>query len=459
MDLSRLRNPGGVTPRVSDTARLIILLVLTGIVIVSYFFFSQRAEWQKDDGLVNPDDYVEAPETVRIPGARVEPEKLLDVKDAEIADRVVKEKEPYVHLLHQASRLVYGDMDILGVKRPVPEEIRKNPAAYRGKPFEVKGILQWYERKTDLDFDLYRGYLTTYEGDYVYFTVRIVDTVDVVIGDVIKLQGFFFKLYSFELPGEDGRVNDALFLIGKRLIPSFYDLPPVTELKMELLDTLYDYTEEDITKPFEERPLYHMLSYVHNMSDETFRSMNFQELYPTEIMRTPHSYRGKPVRILGEVIWLVERNLGPEGENPVGPKNIYHGLMINYQGGFCYFLSFDTPDWLIMKDLVYIDGFFFRNYAYRTRQESRHRAPVVIVRNWEDFILPEDHTFLYISYAILAGAVIAAGIFFLYVFRDRKHSRLFREKFIARKKKLLTRVMNPEAEGESTAEEEPLTRE
>ena len=77
---------------------------------------------------------------------------------------------------------------------------------------------------------------------------------------------------------------------------------------------------------------------------------------------------------------------------------------------------------------------------------------------FEDFILPEDHTMLYISYAVLAGAVIAAGIFFVHVFRDRKQSRQFRKKFIARKKKLLNEVMESGEERETAGQEESTSR-
>jgi hypothetical protein len=441
LDISKLKNPKGLGTT-SDTVRLAVLTVLALIVVAAIIFFNHLSRLQDDEAALNPEEFTSAPAAKRIPGANVEFEKLESVRDDDVASRVIKEKEPYLHLVRQASRLVYGDMDLLGVQKAVPEEILEDTDACRGKPYEIKGNLQWYEKITDLDFELYRGYLTSHDGHYFYFTVRDLDE-QIAIGDVVKLQGFFFKRYSFTLSGENERVNDAIFLVGKRLIPSFYEMPPVYGLNMDLLDTLYDFELQDMMREFEEKPLYHMLSFVKNMSDETYKLMAFEEHLARDILKAPGKFRGAPVKVLGEIIWLVERNLGPEGENPVGPKTIYHGVLLNYQGRFCYFLSFERPKEYKKKDLVYINGLFFRNYAYRSQSEQVIPAPVVIVRGFEKFVLPKDNTFLYISYTILAGAALAVAFFFYHIFRDRKQNQQFREKFIARKKRLLHRVMHP----------------
>ena len=282
MDLSKLRDPKGVGSA-SDSVRMAVLTVLALIVVAAIIFFNHLSRLQDDEAALNPDDFVNAPDTFRLPGAKVDFNILESVRDQEMAEQVVKEKEPYLHLIQQASRLVYGDMDLLGVQTAVPEKILEDPAACRGKPYEIKGNLQWYEKITDLDFELYRGYLTSYDGDYFYFTVRDMEE-NIAIGDIVKLQGFFFKRYSFNLSGEEERVKDAIFLIGKRLIPSFYEMPVVRALDMSLLDTLYDYELVDMMKEFDEKPLYHMLSFVKNMDDATYKLMAFEELFATDII-------------------------------------------------------------------------------------------------------------------------------------------------------------------------------
>ena len=451
MDVSRLKNPMG-RKGIPENARLAVLIVLTLIVIAAIIYFNHMAKINQDESGINYDELVQAPKTVRIPGAQVDPKKLEGVRDDTLAGQVVIEKDAYLHLLKQASRLVFGDMEILGVRRAVPAEIIKDTKAHRGKPYEIKGNLQWYEKVKDLDFELYRGYLTSYTGDYFYFTVLYMDE-DIRIGDVVKLQGFFFKRYSFTLPGTNTRIKDAIYLVGKRLVPSFFDMPPVKHLDMNLLNRLYDYDIQDMVKPFEEKPLYHMLSYVLNMDEKTYRSIDFQEILAVDLLRRSGSMRGRPVKILGEIVWIVKRNLGPDGENPVGPRTLYHGVCMNYRGRFCYFLSFERPKNLKPKELVYLKGFFFRNYAYRSRKENLVPAPVVIVKGFEQFVMPKDYTLRYISYAILAGTVLACLFLFIHVRRDRKNAEAFREKFIARKRKLLNRVL--EAEGSEKKETPP----
>jgi len=431
---------------VPESYRLIILTVLALIVIGAFLYFNYLA-YKQDDIHIDPEEHVEAPEVNRIPGANVDKTILEKVRDDEVSERVIKEKQAYLHLIQQAQRLVYGDMELLGVTSADAHEVLNDPSAFRGDPLEIKGILQWFEKYTELESPLYRGYLTSQEGDHFYFTLMDIPN-NVRVGDIVKLQGFFFKIYSFTVPGEDRRINDAVFLIGKRLIPSFFEMPQANEIDMELLETLYDYDIQDMGKPFEEKPFYHLLSYTHNLDEDKAGAMEFEELLPIEILKAPGKHRGAPVKVLGEVVWLEKRQLGPQGENPVGPEMLHHGVLCNYRGYFCYFMAFDIPDWVTAKskDLVYANGFFFRNYAYRTRTEHLQPAPVVLVHGFEKFVLPEDNRFQYISIAVLVGTALASLFLIIHIFRDRKQSKEFREKFIEKKKKQLARVMNENPE-------------
>lgn len=444
MDISKLKNPGG--RNVNETPRLIIMAVLFVIILAIFLFFNYKEKMQKEERF-DAEKYLDAPDSVRIPASKVSPELLKSVKDTQIADRVIKENEPYLHLIMEAAKLVYGDMELLGVKNANAEAILKDSAAHRGVPYEIKGNLQWFEEVTDLNFKLYRGYLTSLNGDNYYFTVLNFSD-DIKVGDVVKLQGFFYKIYSFNLQGEDKRINDAIFLVGKHLIPSFYEMPPVNQLNPRLLDALYDFELEDQIKPLEEKQLYHMLSFVNNIDDETYEKLKadgiFEEHLAKAIKGKPNLYRGAPVRIVGEVIWFSEKLLGPEGENPIGKKRVYHGINRNNRGGSCYFITFQDPSTIKLQGLYYHDGFFFRNYAYKTRDEQLRSSPVIIVRGYEPFKIPEDTTFIYISLIILGGALVAFVFFLIHTLLDRKENRKYREKFIQRKKRELQRILDSE---------------
>ena len=427
----------------SDKARIIFLVVITAIVVVAYFFFRFQSAELAQEAAADPTDHILAPPSRVEVSAKVDPALLADVKDATTSERVVKEMDPFLHLIKQAAKLIPGDMELLKVGRCDPEALLADSAAFRGKPLSIKGNLQWWEKENFQDFQLYRGYITTLKGEYVYFTVLNMSD-EVSIGDVVKLEGFFFKIFSFTLPGEGTRVSEAPFLVGRRLINSFYEMDPVSELDMDLLGTIYDYSLEDSSREFQEKPLYHILSYVNELDDETFQSIDFPDTLASEILFKSSTYRGQPVTVAGHPIWTRTRILGPGGENPLGIEKVFHGILLNHKGGFCYYIALDIPLWLTSEynDLINIKGFFLRNYSYTTRKGTPQSAPVLVVRSFEKFDYPEDNTMVYVTFFIIGLTVLIVGFFFFTVFIDRKRSKDYRARFIETKKKLLRRAMS-----------------
>ncbi len=445
MDLSRLDKTVPSGPG-SDKARLIFLVVITAVVVVAYFFFRFQASDADQGNIAEPTDHILAPPSRIEVSAAVDPAQLEIVKDSTTSERVVKEMEPFLHLIKQAARLIPGDMELLGVSLCDTEHLLADPGDSRGQPLSIKGNLQWWEKEKFQDFQLYRGYITTLKGEYVYFTVLNISD-DVSIGDVVKLEGFFFKIFSFTLPGEGTRVSDAPFLVGRKLISSFYDMDPVAELNLDLLGSIYDYSLEDSSREFQEKPLFHVLSYVHHMGDETFESIEFPDTLASEILFRSSTYRGQPVKVAGHPIWTRTRRLGPGGENPLDVDKVFHGILLNHKGGFCYYIALDIPRWLTgdYKDLINIKGFFLRNYSYVTRKGTPQSAPVLVVRGFEKFEYPEDNTMIYVTFFIIGLTILIVGFFFFTVFVDRKRSKEYRTRFIENKKKLLQRAMNEAA--------------
>lgn len=441
VDLSRIdkKIPSGPG---SDKARIIFLVVITAIVVVAFFFFRfQSAELAQENAAATTDHILAPPSRIEV-SAKVDPALLVDVKDSTISERVVKEMDPFLHLIKQAAKLIPGDMELLNVSLCDPEALLADSAAFRGKPLSIKGNLQWWEKENFQDFQLYRGYLTTLKGESVYFTVLNMSD-EVSIGDVVKLEGFFFKIFSFTLPGDGTRVSEAPFLVGRRLINSFYEMEPVNELDMDLLGTIYDYSLEDSSREFQEKPLFHVLSYVHNMNDETFNSIDFPDTLASEILFRSSTFRGQPVKVAGHPIWTRTRMLGPGGENPIGIEKVFHGILLNHKGGFCYYIALDIPRWLSSdyKDLINIKGFFLRNYSYVTRKGTPQSAPVLVVGGFEKFVYPEDNTMAYVTFFIIGLTVLIVGFFFFTIFVDRKRSKEYRTRFIENKKKLLRRAL------------------
>lgn len=438
MDPLKVHKNPYLTPR-SDKVRLIALIIVTVIVITAFFYF--RIDSQQKQESYDQDEYTYAP-PVREVYAKVDPARLADVEDDNISDRVVKEMDPYLHLIKESAKILPGDMELLGAKIADIDAVRADPAAFRGKPLSIKGNLQWWETEQFQDFELFRGYMTTLEGDHVYFTVLGMPD-DVALGDVFRLNGFFFKIFSFLLPQDDTRVSDAVFLVGRRLITSFYDMDPVTEVNVDLLDTITDYQLEGSLVDFQEKPLFHLLSYVQTLDDEAYAAIEFPEHLAMKIRSRPSEFRGQPVDVVGQLVWLRQTLLGPEGENPLGIPKVHRGILYNHRGKFCYFFALDVPEWLKpeMRELVHLKGFFFRNYSWETREGATVSAPTLVVRGFEKYVIPEDNTMFYVTLFIFGLTIVIVGFFFISVFQDRKRAREYRSRFIAKKKQLLREAM------------------
>jgi hypothetical protein len=159
---------------------------------------------------------------------------------------------------------------------------------------------------------------------------------------------------------------------------------PVRELDMGILNTVQDYGPDGMGRGFEARPLFHLLSYIANMSNEHCEDLDFEEAYSRDMLAAPSQYRGMPLRIWGKVVWLDEKVVPCAGEYAGAPSTLFHGLLMDEDGEFCYFLTMDPPVWLINEKEVWVYGFFFRNYAYKTKTGKMYSAPVVTVKYFEE---------------------------------------------------------------------------
>lgn len=427
----------------SDRTRISLLIFLTAVIIALFFYF-QNASMKKQQELdVDPDTMLDTPPSVREVYASVDPALLESVEDETPAQRVVKEGEAYAHLIIESGKLIPGDMELLGTQAADPKAILEDPAAYRGLPMEIKGNIQYYDQDTFENHTIFNGYLTTLEGDTIYFTVLNMPE-SFMFGGVMKLRGFFFKVFSFTLPDEMERIStNALFFVGNRLVPSFYTMDPVAELDIDLLEAIADMDPESATKDFQEKQLYHLLSYVQNMDEKTRKEMKYLERTPSEVIPRSFQHRGKALDIVGYVKWLRKRRLGPEGENPLDVRNVHHGVAANFRNGlsWCYFIAPELPEWLELNDFVHIKGIFFRNYIYTNQRGHPTQAPVLVATGIERFIIPEDKSIENLQAIFLGLAVLMLAFFVIIIFRDRKKSKEFHARFIEKKKKQLARAM------------------
>jgi hypothetical protein len=151
------------------------------------------------------------------------------------------------------------------------------------------------------------------------------------------------------------------------------------------MNTIHDHGIEGMAKGFEAKPLFHLFSYISNMTDSQCEAIDFEEVSVDDMLDSSDTYRGAPVYVEGTVVWLAEKSMAAAANNYDGPSSAYHGLLMDEYGKFCYFLTLDPPVWLMKDTEARVNGFFFRNYAYRTKSQKMQTTPVVLVKYFEEF--------------------------------------------------------------------------
>jgi hypothetical protein len=379
------------------------------------------------------------PAGIREPLARVDPARLAGVRDGTELERAVLEREAAVHLLEQAGRLVYGDLEQLGVRAAPREELLADPAAHRGQPVSVTGTLQWQEEVQDdvLGFCV-QGEVRDAQDQPWNFLV-LAQLVDVRQGEVVRVAGFFLKHWDLLRP--DGTRSSGPLVVGEEALRSAFRIEPVTELPPDFFVRVRDFDLADASQPVESPEFYELLSYVQNTPAATlFENADPPPEVRAEILvRDTGEWRGEPVRVSGTLLLAREVPLGPRGENPLGVPFIWELWLSSYQGT-SRVLSLEAPEGLTeMRDIVDADGLYFRRYAYENTRDQPHAAAVVVAKRLQRYVRPEN-TWLPTAVRVVVGLVAGGAVLFVFIARaDKRSAAAARQASIGRKKKLAAR--------------------
>lgn len=371
--------------------------------------------------------------------ARVDPALLAGVRDGTELERVTLEREAAAHLLSQAGRLVWGDLEELGLAPAEREALEADPAAHRGRPLWVIGTLQWQEELEDevLGFCV-RGELRDAQ-DRPWNFLSVTQLEDVRQGEVVRVSGFFLKLWDLQRP--DGSRSQGPLLVAEEVLRSAFRIDPVTELDRDALLRVRDFDLADASQPLESPELFQLLSFVrHVPAERLFAGADPPpEIRPETLMRDTAEWRGETVRVSGRLLLAREIPLGPRGENPLGVPTVWDLWLTSYQGT-SRVLSLQPPAGLAeMQDIVDADGLYFRRYAYENSRDVPRMAAVVVAARLTRYVPPENR-WLPMAMRIMAGMAVAALGIFMWVARvDRKAAQVARQAAIARKKKLAAR--------------------
>ena len=459
VDVKRLSQLGSSG---SDRARLLILGFLLVFVAVAFVVTrrigSDSAADQVEQQRLLPSEAENAP-----PAARVDRAVLGEVLDETPEQRLIAEHGPYLHLLMEAGRAVPGDFRRLGSRNLTSEfedELREDPASHRGEVYSVKGILtSLFERPVSFDLEnrdegtrlpCWVAVAQDSDGHRFSFST-LTEPHNIQVGEVVRLEGFFFKQLDLHVPlgdeaGSDLLVADTLHFVGKHVVPSFLNMEPVYQLDLGLLSTVLDEDLQD-RAVIDENVLFHALSFLQNVDADELMTVA-KDVTSAALKNRPDEYRGMPIRVLGTFVDTWRRELGPEGENPLGLDFVDHGLLVHSGPAFTYLIAAQpSPPWLERDQNVIVEGIFLQRYVYQSRDGAVQESPLVLVKRF----LPYETNVSAVVWFPLIAIFGIAGLFTIWflisVRGDRAATEEFRKRYYRNKRRQVQERLGKPARG------------
>lgn len=427
----------------SEKSRLAFLGGLAIVFVAGFVYFRAKArpdpEKKQDVAAVRQE---EAPfELVRQPAAKIDAKKLEPTKDATKLERLVREPEPYTHLLSEAYKLTPGDLEVMGLRTLDLDALRRDPALYRGTPFEVKGTVEAIEVVSGDKYHEVRGRVRLANDDVVAFAV--LRESDCSPGDVVRLQGFFFKFVDLETtPGT--WIENVPLLVGRALTRSFIDLAPNPSLEAVSWELVRDHGLEDQID-LQEEILFEILNYVRSLPPEQKQNLPAEEVTWADLRRNPNAFRGKLVQITAQcpIDYQWPRTLGPAGENPLDHRVFYDGIAGVMGERLFRWIAFEPLKKEQVGDLnvSHITGVFFKNVAWENKRGHTYNGPLIVPIRVVPFRSPADNTQSFLNWIVIGAVSIVVSMLAISLFGNRKAQSEFQRDFLARKKRQLSRVL------------------
>jgi hypothetical protein len=427
----------------SEKSRLAFLGGLAIVFVAGFVYFRAKArpdpEKKEDVAAVRQE---EAPfELVRQPAAKIDAKKLEPTKDATKLERLVREPEPYTHLLSEAYKLTPGDLEVMGLRTLDLDALRRDPALYRGTPFEVKGTVEAIEVVSGDKYHEVRGRVRLANDDVVAFAV--LRESDCSPGDVVRLQGFFFKFVDLETtPGT--WIENVPLLVGRALTRSFIDLAPNPSLEAVSWELVRDHGLEDQID-LQEEILFEILNYVRSLTPEQKQNLPAEEVTWADLRRNPNAFRGKLVQITAQcpIDYQWPRTLGPAGENPLDHRVFYDGIAGVMGERLFRWIAFEPLKKEQVGDLnvSHITGVFFKNVAWENKRGHTYNGPLIVPIRVVPFRSPADNTQSFLNWIVIGAVSIVVSMLAISLFGNRKAQSEFQRDFLARKKRQLSRVL------------------
>jgi hypothetical protein len=421
--------------------------ILTGLIFAFFLFFgtfvllpiiSQRP---RPEGVPVTDESTDWIPTVEmgLKPVSLSPDLAAAIAEASEEDRVQKEPEPYLHLLEQVNRRSYRFFKNNGFRSLPPAELVTHAEAHRAEPVEFKGKLLYAEEKpleggpampqvvTDgvLETDIVGP---SGERDCVAFSLAGVLPPDLGLGDVVIIQGVFFKSHHFDVnPTGSPSFRTGPLVVAKKVMKSYW-VNEVAALDPEILAEVSDDMLD--AKELEFRPLWHTVAYADHLIKEPpeERPAAIPPLVQgLDLRKNPADYRGRPIRLIGRLEWLQKEALEV---NPAGLDSRYRAILRSQDRILVEAIFLRKPTEIHLGEAIEVTGFFLKNHAFPNKSTEDHDS-----FTWSPFIvatgvsLPDfdNPKFGALQTSVLVLAVVLLAVFTFGLLRDRRTTRQFME--------------------------------
>ncbi len=425
--------------------RIVVYLFAIALVWIAWKVLSPDAP--RPVSSVATIDDTDTPADPLPPAAEIDPAILARVKDGTPAERAYLERPAQVHLLEEAGKLAYGDLEQLGLRTGDWDELEHAPGNHRGTPFSVLGRLEWLEADEVDRLVHYRGQLRD-DDDRPWAFQVLVEPWNVEVGDVVRVQGFFLKQYDALQP--DGTLLTAPLLVGEELLASAWRIDPVTSLPRGVFDDVHDRDLAQASRPLDSLAFYELLSYVANTADVTADPEREppEETQPHLLLNNPDYWRGRSVALTGVLLYMKQAPLGVRGENPLGTPFVWQLWVSDTRSGDAgtmLVLTLEKPD-VAEGDIVDVDGIFFRRWSFENKANRPRMVAVVPARSVVTFTPAGDAITPVLVRVIVGLVALIVGLVVVGSVRERRSAARARGSRLARKRRLVGAQATPKGD-------------
>jgi hypothetical protein len=347
---------------------------------------------------------------------------------------------------------------VRGFLTPKPKAVFDDPKAFRAKPVEFNGVLEYAEladTKVEFGVDLNYEFASQWigrvrldpdgEGDprgrvLTFLFLDDVGGADLVrehVGRRVKLQGVFYRL-------RDVKVGDAyettLFVLGKKMVRALN--VPVASDPAPIVARIKDETETEQRTVYDDA-FYAAFGYAFgNPPEATMGAAPPRELAPKDGWEEAEALRLKPVRVKGAVLRVAYESFESEGKrfDYVRPDDaIASGWYTTYLGTLdadaIYVLGTkEKPQGISVGSRIEAEGLLYKRLAFDNRGTARpEEAPpgydarrhgvtrstiLFCPKPFVEIEPPQIGQTTQTKILILVPAVLLAGLFALLVARD-----------------------------------------